>query len=129
MGHRFVIMQDDKLYEYTEYEQIPSEFDHVIEFAPEIPPGPHTDQVHEEIDQWQTKFERLREIEYFAPPPYSFALTAVGFVAKKCTDHTPQIAKGSSSVFINGKPAAFVGSSITGCTKVSAGSQTVFIGN
>ena len=65
----------------------------------------------------------------FAPPPYSFALTAVGFVAKKCTDHTPQIAKGSSSVFINGKPAAFVGSSITGCTKVSAGSQTVFIGN
>lgn len=65
----------------------------------------------------------------FAPPPYSFALMAVGFVAKKCTDHAPQIAKGSSSVFINGKAAAYVGSSITGCTKVSAGSQTVFIGN
>jgi len=64
----------------------------------------------------------------FAPPPYSFALMAVGFVAKKCTDHTPQIAQGSSSVFINGKPAAFVGSSITDCTSVSAGSQTVFIG-
>lgn len=64
----------------------------------------------------------------FAPPPYSFALTAVSFVAKKCTQHTPQIAKGSSSVFINDKPAAFVGSSITDCTSVSAGSQTVFIG-
>ena len=64
MGHRFVIMQDDQLYEYTEYEQIPDQFDHVIEFAPEIPPGPHTDQQHEEIDQWQTKFERLMEIEY-----------------------------------------------------------------
>jgi hypothetical protein len=64
MGHRFVIMQDDKLYEYTKYEQIPDQFDHVIEFAPEIPPGPHTDQDHEEIDQWAVKFERLMEIEY-----------------------------------------------------------------
>ena len=57
-------MQDDRLYEYTEYEQIPDYFDHVIEFAPEIPPGPHTDQQHEEIEQWQTKFERLMEIEH-----------------------------------------------------------------
>ena len=64
----------------------------------------------------------------FAPPPYSFALMAVGAVMKKCTDHGPSIATGSGSVFINGKPAAFVGSSITGCTSVSAGSQTVFIG-
>ena len=64
MGHRFVIMQDDRLLEYTEYEQIPDQFDHVIEFAPEIPPGPHTDQQHEEIDQWQVKFKKLMEIEY-----------------------------------------------------------------
>lgn len=64
MGHRFVIMRNEQLSEYTEYEQIPSEFDHVIEFAPEIPPGPHTDQQHEEIDQWQARFERLMEIEY-----------------------------------------------------------------
>ena len=45
-------------------DQIPSEFDHVIEFAPEIPPGPHSDQQHDEIDQWQAKFSRLMEIEY-----------------------------------------------------------------
>ena len=64
MGHRFVIMKDDQLSEYTEYEQIPDQFDHVIEFAPEIPMGPHTDQQHEEIDQWQNKFERLMEIEH-----------------------------------------------------------------
>jgi hypothetical protein len=56
-------MKDDQLSEYTEYEQIPDWFDHVIEFAPEIPMGPHTDQQHEEIDQWQVKFERLMEIE------------------------------------------------------------------
>ena len=59
-----MIMKDDQLSEYTEYEQIPDQFDHVIEFAPEIPPGPHTNQQHEEIDQWQVKFERLMEIEY-----------------------------------------------------------------
>ena len=64
MGHRFVIMLEDQLYEYTKYEQIPDHFDHVIEFAPEIPPGPHSDQDHEEIDQWPKKFERLMEIEH-----------------------------------------------------------------
>jgi uncharacterized Zn-binding protein involved in type VI secretion len=62
-----------------------------------------------------------------APPPYSFAIAVVGKLIK-CQDHTPQIGTGSSSVFINGKAAAFVGSGITGCTSVSAGSQTVFIG-
>jgi uncharacterized Zn-binding protein involved in type VI secretion len=63
----------------------------------------------------------------FAPPPYSFAIAVVGKLIK-CQDHTPQIGTGSSSVFINGKAAAFVGSGITGCTSVAAGSQTVFIG-
>ena len=63
----------------------------------------------------------------FAPPPYSFAIAIVGKLIK-CKDHTPQIGTGSSSVFINGKAAAFVGSSITGCTNVAAGSQSVFIG-
>ena len=64
MGHRFVIMRDNTLYEYTKYEQIPSDFDHVIEFSPECPLPPHSDQDHEEIDQWAEKFDRLMEIEY-----------------------------------------------------------------
>jgi uncharacterized Zn-binding protein involved in type VI secretion len=63
----------------------------------------------------------------FAPPPYSIALAVVGKLLK-CKPHTPKIATGSSSVFINGKAAAYVGSSITDCTSVAAGSQTVFIG-
>ena len=63
----------------------------------------------------------------FAPPPYSFAIAIVGKLVQ-CKSHTPKIGSGSSSVFINGKAAAFVGSSITGCTSVAAGSQTVFIG-
>ena len=63
----------------------------------------------------------------FAPPPYSFAIAVVGKLLK-CSSHTPQLGTGSSSVFINEKPAAYVGSGITGCTSVAAGSQTVFIG-
>ena len=64
MGHRFVIMRGNRLAEFDRYEDIPDDFDHVIEFLPEIPPGPHTDQQHEEIDQWHDRFLRLMEIEH-----------------------------------------------------------------
>ena len=63
MGHRFVIMLNDELVEYDRYENIPDKFDHVIEFLPEIPPGPHTPEQHEEIDLWHDKFLRLMRIE------------------------------------------------------------------
>jgi hypothetical protein len=63
MGHRFVIMHGSILAEYDLYENIPDDFDHVIEFLPEIPPGPHTPEQHEEIDSWNDKFLRLMEIE------------------------------------------------------------------
>lgn len=63
MGHRFVIMQGDQLVEYDRYENIPDDFDHVIEFLPEIPPEPHSQVQHEEIDSWHDKFLRLMRIE------------------------------------------------------------------
>ena len=63
MGHRFVIMQADRLVEYDRYEDIPDDFDHVIEFLPEIPPEPHTQEQHEEIDSWHDRFLRLMRIE------------------------------------------------------------------
>jgi hypothetical protein len=64
MSHRFVIMISGQLHEYSRYEDIPAVFDHVIEFCPEIPPGPHTQEQHDEIDSWVPKFERLMEIEH-----------------------------------------------------------------
>ena len=64
MGHRFVIMRGNALAEYDLYENIPDNFDHVIEFLPEIPPEPHTPEQHEEIDSWNDKFLRLMEIEH-----------------------------------------------------------------
>lgn len=57
-------MRGNILAEYDLYENIPDDFDHVIEFLPEIPSGPHTQEQHEEIDSWHDKFLRLMEIEH-----------------------------------------------------------------
>lgn len=57
-------MISDRLHEFDRYEQIPDQFDHVIEFCPEIPPGPHTAEQHAEIEAWVPRFERLMEIEH-----------------------------------------------------------------
>ena len=64
MAHRFVVMIDGELHTYDRYEHIPDQFDHVIEFQPEIPPGPHTDEQHREIESWQPRLHRLMEIEH-----------------------------------------------------------------
>ena len=56
-------MRGNILAEYDLYEDIPDDLDHVIEFLPEIPPGPHTQEQHKEIDSWNDKFLRLMEIE------------------------------------------------------------------
>ena len=61
--HKFVIMKNNELFTYTEYEDIPSDFDHVIEFNPFVPPEPHTEEQHQEIDQWPARLQKLMEIE------------------------------------------------------------------
>ena len=48
---------------FDRYEDIPEVFDHVVEFAPEIPPGPHTHEQHQEIGQWNGLLEKLMERE------------------------------------------------------------------
>ena len=61
--HRFVIMKNNELFTYTNFEDIPSDFDHMIEFLPEIPPEPHTEEQHQEIQQWNGKLQQLMEID------------------------------------------------------------------
>ena len=63
MTNRFVIMRQGRLETYSDFDAIPMDFDHVIEFAPEIPPGPHTDAEHDEIDQWDKRLQYLMRIE------------------------------------------------------------------
>lgn len=63
MANKFTILLDGKLINYERYEDIPLEFDNLIEFLPEIPPGPHTDEQHGEIEQWMVKFAELMKRE------------------------------------------------------------------
>ena len=63
MSHKFTILNGGKLEIYTKYEDIPLSFDNVISFLPEIPEGPHTDEQHEEIHQWEIRFQELLKRE------------------------------------------------------------------
>jgi hypothetical protein len=63
MNHKFVILNNGILETYTKYEDIPESFDNVISFLPEIPEGPHTDDEHDIIDQWNNKLRELMKRE------------------------------------------------------------------
>ncbi len=63
MPHCFKIMVNGKVDTYLRYEDIPEILDHVIEFDPEIPPPPHNDKDHDEIDLWKSRFKDLMERE------------------------------------------------------------------
>ena len=63
MPHEFVLLIDGELKTYTSYEDIPEVFDNVIKFVPEIPEPPHTEEQHEEIENWNDKFQKLMEKE------------------------------------------------------------------
>jgi hypothetical protein len=59
----FTIMRAGKLLTYTNYADIPADFDHVIKFVPDIPAGPHTEDEHEQINAWNDRLQQLMEIE------------------------------------------------------------------
>jgi hypothetical protein len=61
--HVFKIIRNGQLEEYNEYESIPLDFEHVIAFIPDIPPGPHSDHEHDEINIWNDRLQKLMEIE------------------------------------------------------------------
>lgn len=44
-----------------------------------------------------------------------------------CVTHPSAIAVGSSTVFINARPAAYLGSKLVACTAVAMGSPNVFV--
>lgn len=63
MKGEFVLIVDGKLTTYKDYRDIPKVFDNVIKFLPEIPPPPHTEEQHEEIEQWNKRLQELIEKE------------------------------------------------------------------
>lgn len=64
MAHRFVVRIQDQILEFDRYEDIPAEFDNLLAFLPEVPPPPHTEEQHQEIESWLPKFHKLMEIEH-----------------------------------------------------------------
>ena len=63
MKGEYVIMVDGKLITYTDYDNIPDTFDHVIKFNPDWPESPHTQEDHDLMAVFNDKLQVLMEIE------------------------------------------------------------------
>ena len=59
LAGRFVILDRGEIHTFTRVSEIPAEIDTVIEFLPDIPPGPHTDEEHEFIDAIPEAFQAI----------------------------------------------------------------------
>lgn len=55
----FVFIVDGQLVTYTDYNNIPEEFDHMIKFSPDIPPPPHTHEQHLLLEKIEDLFREL----------------------------------------------------------------------
>jgi hypothetical protein len=63
MPHRFVVLVNDELKVYDDFDKIPMVIDNVIEFSPEFIPPPHTHEQHEMNSQWEDKLKELMKRE------------------------------------------------------------------
>ncbi len=61
--HKFVIREGSELITYSNFEDIPNEFDHIISFEPKVPEPPHTEEQHKEIEKWQGRLQELIQRE------------------------------------------------------------------
>ena len=61
--HKFVIREGSELITYSNFEDIPKEFDHIISFEPKVPEPPHTEEQHKEIAKWQGRLQELIQRE------------------------------------------------------------------
>ena len=60
---KYTVKIGKDLIEYDHWDKIPAEFDHLISFHPDIPPGPHTQQQHDQIDELPTIFQGFMKRE------------------------------------------------------------------
>jgi hypothetical protein len=64
----FQFIINGELVTFDKYENIPDEFEHVIKFLPDLlepegEDGNHTEEQHEEMSKWNTRFQKLMEKE------------------------------------------------------------------
>jgi len=57
--HKFTVLINGDLQTFYRFEDIPENFDNLIEFIPEIPDPPHTLAQHLEMDKWNEKLQEL----------------------------------------------------------------------
>ena len=55
----FVILKDNKRLKFTNFDDIPSSFNHLISFVPDYPEPPHTEEQHKEMESYQSKLQEL----------------------------------------------------------------------
>ena len=63
MTGEFIIKIGEELITYTDYDDIPNTFDHVIKFNPDWPEPPHTQEDHDLMEVFNDKLQVLMEIE------------------------------------------------------------------
>ena len=55
----YTVKIGNKLFDYTNVDDIPEEFDHLIKFVPKEPPEPHTQEDHDYINTFPKKFKEV----------------------------------------------------------------------
>ena len=63
MKGEYVIKINGELITYTDYDDIPDTFEHVIKFIPDWPESPHTQEAHDYMAVFNDKLQVLMEIE------------------------------------------------------------------
>ena len=63
MQGNFVILLDGNLKTYTDYNDIPDLFDNLIQCEFDYPEGPHTEEEHEVMDQYNDLLQELMKRE------------------------------------------------------------------
>ena len=59
----YTVKIGDKLFDYTNANDIHKKFDHLIKFIPTEPPEPHTQADHDYINTFPKKFKEVFERE------------------------------------------------------------------
>ena len=59
MKGKFKIFKNGKVEAYTDFNDIPQSFNHLIQCEFDIPKGPHTEEEHELIESFRPKMQEL----------------------------------------------------------------------
>ena len=59
MQGEYSVKIGNKVFDYTNADDIPEKFDHLIKFVPKEPPEPHTQEDHDYINTFPKKFKEI----------------------------------------------------------------------